>query len=145
MYEPYEYTNHKMNQGKYHYPGRVNGKKWDKKALTKYMSAVVKFQKAYNISSNKVLVGEFGGHRMSSGLEQYFKDLIRIFNKEDWHFSFYAFREDTWDGMDYELGAKKLPWSYWKAAERCVKPELTRKSIYPAFLIIKEALEDLSS
>jgi hypothetical protein len=50
---------------------------------------------------------------MSSGLEQYFKDLIRIFNKEDWHFSFYAFREDTWDGMDYELGAKKLPWSYW--------------------------------
>ncbi len=104
------------------------------------MSAVIRFQKTHNIASNKILVGEFGGHRMSAGLDRYFEDLIAIFNKEGWHFAFYAFREDTWDGMDYELGNNKLPWSYWQAVESGEKPELNRKSTYPAFSIIKKAL-----
>lgn len=142
MYEPYEYTNHKMNKGKYQYPGIINGKQWNQKDLREYISAVIQFQKTHNIASNKILVGEFGGHRMSAGLEKYFEDLIAIFNKEGWHFAFYAFREDTWDGMDYELGNKKLPWSYWQAVERGENPELNRKSTYPAFSIIKEALDD---
>jgi hypothetical protein len=58
------------------------------------------------------LVGEFGGHRTSKRLECYFKDLIDIFKQNGWHFAFYAFREDTWSGMDYELGDRKLPWNY---------------------------------
>lgn len=140
MYEPYEYTNHKMNKGKYQYPGRINGKQWNRKTLAEYMSAVIRFQKTHNIESDKILVGEYGGHRMSAGLERYFEDLIAIFNKEGWHFAFYAFREDTWDGMDYELGNNKLPWSYWQAVERGEKPELNRKSTYPAFSIIKAHL-----
>lgn len=141
MYEPYEYSNYKINKGKYQYPGPINGKQWDRKALAEYMSAVVRFQKTYNIASNKILVGEFGGHRMSVGLEKYFEDLIAIFNKEGWHFAFYAFREDTWDGMDYELGSNKLPWRYRQAVERGEKTTLNRKSTYPAFSIIREALE----
>ncbi len=142
MYEPYEYTNHKMNKGKCQYPGSINGKQWNQKALTEYMSAVIQFQKTHNVASNKILVGEFGGHRMSAGLEKYFEELIGIFNKEGWHFAFYAFREDAWDGMDYELGTNKLPWSYWQAVERGEKPELNRKPTYPAFSIIKKALDD---
>ena len=140
MHEPYEYTNHKMNKGNYQYPGMINGKQWNQKDLREYISAVIRFQKTHTIGSNKILVGEFGGHRMSVGLEKYFEDLIGIFNKEGWHFAFYAFREDTWDGMDYELGNNKLPWSYWQAVERGEKPELNRKSTYPAFSIIKKAL-----
>lgn len=140
IYEPYEYTNYKTNKGKFKYPGVINGKNWDKNALKEYVSAVVSFQKKNNLASNRILVGEFGGHRMSSGLDQYFRDLISIFNEQNWHFAFYAFREDTWDGMDYELGNKKLPGSYWVAIERGQKPVLERKSTYPAFSVIKEAL-----
>ena len=106
------------------------------------MSTVIKFQKTHNIASDKILVGEFGGHRMSPGLEKYFEDLIAIFNEENWHFAFYAFREDTWHGMDYELGAKKLPLSYWQDVERGEVPKLERKATYPVFSIIKNALNE---
>src|SRR5436853_7490428 len=72
------------------------------------MSHVVDFQKKNSIASNRILVGEFGGNRFSTGLDQYFADLIDIFNENQWHFAFYAFREDTWSGMDYELGITRL-------------------------------------
>ncbi len=142
MYEPYVYTNYQMNKGKFAYPGCIQGKQWDHKALKEYMAAVMEFQQRYHISNRKIIVGEFGGHRMAAGLEKYFEDLITIFNKQGWHFAFYAFHEDTWDGMDYELGNEKLPWSYWQAVERGEKPNLNRKSIYPTFSIIKKALND---
>ncbi|MFK8040671.1 MAG: glycoside hydrolase family 5 protein [Rickettsiaceae bacterium] len=141
MYEPYEYTNHKINNGKFKYPGQINSKQWDKKALKEHMSSVVAFQKKHHVACNRILVGEFGGHRMSPGLEKYFEDLINIFNQEGWHFAFYAFREDVWDGMDYELGTKKLPWSYWQAIERGETTILERKDSYPAFSIIKRDIK----
>ena len=139
MYEPYECTNLQMNKGKYKYPGIINEKQWDETALREYISPVIQFQKTYNIPGSKILVGEFGGHRMSVGLEKYFKDLTEIFNEAGWHFAFYAFREDTWDGMDYELGTQKLPSGYWEAIERGEKPELERE-LTPLFLTILDAL-----
>jgi endoglucanase len=141
MYEPYAYTNHKIKKGQFQYPGNIMGIEWNKNELQKYMLAVTHFQKHYNIPSNRILVGEFGANRMSKGIDQYFKDLISIFTEEGWHFAFYAFREDTWDGMDYELGNKKLPWSYWQAVENGQRPILERKDSYPAFSIIKQALQ----
>jgi endoglucanase len=138
MYEPYEYTNHKMNNGKILYPGNIAGKQWNKNMLKNYMSAVTAFQKSHKIPVNRILVGEFGGHRMSPGLDIYFQDLISIFQEEGWHFAFYAFREDTWDGMDYELGDQKLPWSYWQAIEHGQKPHPERKDSYPVFSVIKD-------
>lgn len=142
MYEPYEYTNHKMNKSKFHYPGNINGKQWNKEEVKNYMSAVAVFQKAYNIPQDRILVGEFGGHRMSPGLDQYFQDLVYLFNQEGWHFAFYAFREDIWDGMDYELGSERLSNGYWKAIESGQKPHLNRKDSYPAFSILKKALQE---
>jgi len=139
MYEPYEYTNYKTNKGKFTYPGNIHNVFWDNKALSNYMEYVYSFQKANNIPSNRILVGEFGAHRTSKGLPKYFSDLINIFIKNGWHFAFYAFREDTWDGMDYELGDKKLPWSYWQAVEKGGNPKLDRNSEYPQFQVLKEA------
>ena len=43
-------------------------------------------------------------------LPKYMQDLISIFNQKGWHKSFYAFREDTWTGMNYELGTEKIKW-----------------------------------
>ena len=137
-----EYTNHKTNKGRFRYPGSINGKQWNKEELENYMSSVVTFQKLHNIPSNRILVGEFGGHRTTLGLDKYFQDLIYIFTKHDWHYAFYAFREDVWDGMDYELGDKKLPWSYWQAIEKGHQTYLERKDEYPAFSVIKKALQE---
>lgn len=140
MYEPFEYTNYKLNQQQYEYPGEIDGKYWHLDEIQKYLSVINAFQMRNNIPSSKILVGEFGGHRMSLGLEKYFQDLITIFQNNKWHFAFYAFREDAWDGMDYELGEKKLPWSYWESQERGEKPTLNRRNNYPPFLIIKNSL-----
>lgn len=79
---------------------------------------MVVVQKTYNIPNNRILVGEFGGHRKAPGLDKYFQDLITIFTQEKWNFAFYAFRKDNYIGMDYELGDKNLPASYWDAVER---------------------------
>lgn len=142
MYEPYEYTNYDLNQGKFSYPGQINNKYWDKEALNNYMNAVKCFQKTYDIPSHKILVGEFGANRLSPGIDSYFQDLISIFQKQKWHFTFYAFREDTWPGMDYELGTQKLSWRYWQAIEQGQKPPVERKGNYSTFLILKKALQD---
>jgi len=112
MYEPYAYTNHRINKGRFGYPGMIDGIYWNKGTLEDHMKEVVFFQKKYKIPRNRILVGEFGCYRKTKGICQYFKDLIDIFNKNGWHFAFYAFREDTWSGMDYELGEQKLPWNY---------------------------------
>lgn len=142
MYEPYEYTTYKINQGLYKYPGLVQGSYWDKNALKRYMEEVINFQKINKIPNNHILVGEFGGDRRSKGLSQYFQDLIDLFQEQGWHFAFYAFREDGWDGMDYELGDRKLPASYWQALEKGDKPKLERKDSHPQFQVLKDALND---
>jgi hypothetical protein len=87
------------------------------------------------------LVGEFGCHRMQKGLPQYFTDLIAIFEANNWHWTFYAFR-DNWDGMDYELGDQKLPWQYWEAREKGEDFPLERRSTHPQFAVLKDALNN---
>ena len=140
MYEPYTYTTLKLNKGKLTYPGQIDGKFWDKKELHKYMKQVILFQKEHHIPIDRILVGEFGGNRKSKGLIQYFQDLINIFNENKWHFSFYGFHEDNWDGMDYEFGDKNLPESYWKALDKGEKPELKRDGNAPTFKVLWNAL-----
>jgi len=141
MYEPYQYTNYKLNQGKLSYPGKIGAHSWNLEALKTYIEPVVRFQKTHKIPSSRILVGEFGGSRFSKGIEKYFEDLIKIFNQESWHFAFYAFREDVWDSMDYELGTQKLPWSYWQTekSKRKIPPAL-RSEHSPAFQVIKNDL-----
>ncbi|ODN06542.1 Malate dehydrogenase, mitochondrial, partial [Orchesella cincta] len=110
MYEPFAFTNVMINKGNFSYPGLVLGEYWNKTRLEEYLEPVKAFQIRYNISDDKILVGEFGAVRHSKGVDRYLKDLISIFNGNRWHSAVYAFREDTWDGMDYELGSKKPVW-----------------------------------
>jgi sugar phosphate isomerase/epimerase len=124
MYEPFAYTNFK-NRKKFEYPGPVptgEGDEplvvhWDGKKMSEYFQPVVDWQKKNGIPSNRVLVGEFGLYRSSVGAEKYLHDLIENFNSNKWHWCFYSFREDNWDGMDYELGKGSPPPAYWNAIE----------------------------
>lgn len=101
MYEPYEYSTWRINQGKTSYPNETANAAW----LGQYLDPVRAWLKQHNLPPQRLVVGEFGCSRRSPGAAQYLADLIQIFNREQWHWLFYSFREDTWEGMDYELGA----------------------------------------
>ena len=63
-------------------------------------------------------MGEFGCDRSHEGAELYLHDLINIFNQNNWHWSFYSYREDDgWQAMDYELGKQKVHYTYWEYQE----------------------------
>ena len=120
MYEPYSYTTRRINKGKYQYPGRIpigdlNGKMFtmNKKSLHEFLKPVRDWSQKHKIPSNRIWVAEFGCDRMTKGAEIYLDDLMDIFNEESWHWAFYAYREDVWESMDYELGTEKVYWKYW--------------------------------
>lgn len=139
MYEPYSYTNRKTNNGRFSYPGKVlieidvEGEtkqtevNLDNTELQKMLSPVIEWQKKHGIKSNRIFVGEFGCNRMVGGAANYLGDLIRIFNRNNWHWAFFAFRSDGWDGMDYEVGTKPPGAAYWQAIERGETPQPKRE------------------
>lgn len=122
MYEPFHYTNYKLNKMKYVYPGKIpyndENKMWNITALEEYLTPVTEFLQKYNIDNNRIIVGEFGGSRRVKGIERYFEDLISIFNKNKWHHAFYAFREDGWPDWDYEIGDTSISWQDMKKMEK---------------------------
>ena len=139
MYEPYSYTNRKTNNGRFSYPGKVlvetNAEGETKQVevnvnsveLEKMLNPVAEWQKRHRIKANRIFVGEFGCNRMVSGAANYLGDLINIFNQHNWHWAFFTFRQDSWDGMDYEIGTKPPGWAYWQAVERGETPQPKRE------------------
>lgn len=124
MYEPYEYTTWRKHQGKLRYPGRVGleetgaeieaGATW----MDGFFEPVRKWMKQHSIAPQQMLVGEFGCGRKCMGAADYLRDLIDVFEREKWHWLFYSYREDNWEGMDYELGVKPPPEWYWRLSEK---------------------------
>jgi hypothetical protein len=52
------------------------------------------------------------------GCAEYLKDIIALYNEQNWHWAFYAFREDmAWTGLDYEIGTAPEPAGFSKAVE----------------------------
>jgi len=123
MYEPYEYTTKRINEGKYSYPSQMPiedlGEPFllNRGGLINFLKPIDKWSTKNQIPSNRIWVGEFGGNRHVKGIDFYIKDLISIFNEKEWHWSFYSYREDTWEGMDYELGTQKVHYKYWEYQE----------------------------
>lgn len=138
MYEPYAYTNKKANNGRFSYPGTFRAEReidgetkevevdLNRVELERILAPVAEWQKKYGIKSNRIFVGEFGCNRTVSGAADYLADLIGIFNQHSWHWAFFTFRQDLWDGMDYELGTGPPGEAYWEAIERGETPQLKR-------------------
>lgn len=147
MYEPYAFTNYE-NEGKYQYPGEIpigeeltESKKWDRKQLSDFLLPIREWQKKWSIPSSRIFMGEFGVCRRNAGGDSYLKHLISIFQNEGWHWAFYSFREDTWTGMDYELGTDPLPAEYWQALE---EGKDIRQKFYKKNSLFDTLLEGLS-
>lgn len=142
FYEPWNYTTKRVNNGRFAYPSRMpvgwsgNVERWTRTRLPQMMQPVVAWIDLHNVPANRIMVGEFGCNREMVGARQYLADLIQIFNGQKWHWAFYAYREDTWTGMDYELGTGKLGWKYWQAVEGGKQPEKLRGD-NPLFDVLK--------
>ncbi len=123
MYEPYEYTTRRINKGRYRYPGKVligdlgETRSFDAAAIDEFFQPVRRWAKKHRISANRIFAGEFGCDRKAAGAARYLGDLIALFDREQWHWAFYAYREDVWEGMDYELGTGNPSGLYWQTAE----------------------------
>lgn len=130
MYEPYAFTEPK-NSGRYRYPGKVpfvsHMQLWDAQRVAWYLDNVAAWQRRHDIPSNRIVGSEFGCYRENIGCAAYLRDVIAAINALRWHWAFYAFREDGWDGMDYEVGTGKLPRKYWQDLEAGKHPEPPRQ------------------
>ncbi|MBD9597225.1 MULTISPECIES: glycoside hydrolase family 5 protein [unclassified Ensifer] len=146
MYEPYAATSApNMKRDKpYVYPGKVpfgDGEEtWDRARVDAYLAEPVRWAKDKGVPLNRLVAGEFGCMRLWSGCKTYLEDVLTALHKDDLHWAFYSFREDAWDGMDYELGAKKVGWKYWQQMEANERDTTPRKAT-PEFEPISRRLQ----
>ena len=142
MYEPYAFTNHRNLQREtpYVYPGRIPyaGREidWDKREIERHLASFFDWARAREIPINRLVCGEFGCYRRNPGAATYLADVLDVLNERDLHWAFYSFREDAWDGYDYELGTAGLGAAYWQAKEAGENPPLLRRD-NPLFDVIK--------
>lgn len=146
MYEPYAATSGPNLKRKkpYSYPGVVpfgTGKEmWNAQRVAQYLQQPFIWAEQQHIPASRMVAGEFGCIRMLPGCQQYLEDVLQVLDKKQSHWAFYSFREDSWDAMDYELGKRKVPWSYWQAMEQHTADTLPRHP-GPEFEPIRQRLE----
>ncbi|AZZ93495.1 glycosyl hydrolase [Hahella sp. KA22] len=145
MYEPYDFTSSpNINREKrYVYPGDIPfGEKtmqWGPQQVAAYISQPINWAKKSGIPVNRMVMGEFGCARTIPGCGEYLKDVLEAADSLNLHWAFYAFREDSWDQMDYELGTKKVNWKYWDAMEKG-EPDPIKRESSALFDIIRKRL-----
>ncbi len=84
-------------------------------------------------------MAEFGCDRRVPGADAYLGDTIALAQEQGWHWAFYAFREDEWDGMDYELGTEPLPWRIREARDQG-QPVVLPRQPNPLFQVLVDGI-----
>jgi len=100
---------------------------WNRQRIADYLATAAAWQSKNQVAPNRIAGAEFGCFRRNAGCGDYLADVISVLNGQRWHWAFYAFREDGWDGMDYEIGTGPLPWAYWQAVDAGKTPEPPRR------------------
>lgn len=148
MYEPYDTTsapNARRPQPQ-RYPGvsRFGGGRqhWDAARVRDYLAQPFDWARRHGIAPTRMVAGEFGCIRTLDSCTRYLDDVLTVLEAQGGHWAFYAFREDNWDAMDYELGQTRVPWAYWQAIEQG-RPDPVRRSetpLAPEFGVIRRRL-----
>lgn len=126
-YEPWNYTTFRVNRGRFRYPDRMpqGWTAWDGSLRAARIRA---WAARHGIPPSRIVVAEFGVDRRVAGAAEYLAEAIRRYDAEGWHWAFYAFRQDdSWGGLDYELGTVPLGDAYWQAIERGADPESLKR------------------
>ncbi|MFJ4068387.1 glycoside hydrolase family 5 protein [Pseudomonas sp. NPDC089996] len=134
MYEPYAATSapNLLRKDPIHYPGPApfggEIQQWDAERVRQYLNLPLVWMERMKLPFSRLVVGEFGCMRRLPGCSEYLEDVLSVTDRHRLHWAFYSFREDSWDGMDYELGSAKVPWQYWQAIEQDAPDPLARKA-----------------
>ena len=145
MYEPYAATSapNLKREKPYAYPGVVpfgeQQEEWNGGRVGAYLQLPLDWADKHGIAPNRMVAGEFGCMRRLPGCKQYLEDVLTKLDAEKIHWAFYSFREDSWDGMDYELGSDEVNWKYWEAIEAGEPDPMERKPT-PEFEPIRKRL-----
>lgn len=146
MYEPYAATSapNLTRKTPFEYPGQVpfagRSEHWNAQRVARYLQHPLDWVAAMQLPRSRLVVGEFGCMRRLPGCRQYLEDVLTVLDGNALHWAFYSFREDSWDGMDYELGTAKVPWRYWQAIDQGTADPLQR-SASDAFEPIRRRLQ----
>mmetsp|Transcript_22531 Transcript_22531/g.31374 ORF Transcript_22531/g.31374 Transcript_22531/m.31374 type:complete len:735 (-) Transcript_22531:1831-4035(-) len=109
FYLPTMLTSRRKNNGFCQYPGKIPKWKalhsetaeWNKATIETVLKPIYEWQQQHG---TRIFVGEFGISRDVKGASEYLSDLVAQFRTFGWSWCAYAFREEGWDAMDYELG-----------------------------------------
>ena len=148
MYEPYAATSapNQKRATPHRYPAEVpfgpGKQRWDAARVRSYLQQPMDWAKTHGIGANRMVIGEFGCMRRWPDCAAYLRDVLAVAEQQQVHWAFYAFREDGWDGMDYELGDKALPGAYWQAVEKGEAVPPPRSLQAPLFAPILQRLKD---
>lgn len=102
FYSPHAFTHQGITADKDAvtvYPGKINGKEWNREVLKEQLQVVRNFQLKYNVP---IFIGEFSAIAWAPGAEKYLDDCITIFEEYGWDWTYHAFRE--WTGWSVEHG-----------------------------------------
>ena len=151
MYQPWEATsatNLKRNPP-YRYPGVKDwyGPQqvvWDKPQLATDIQSPFDWAAAHGIPANHVIAGEFGCMRRWADCGTYLRDVLDILDAHHASWAFYSFREDAWEGMDYELSPTLSPDSFYES-DNAVKNQMRAKSAHPLLDIIEAHMPSSSA
>ena len=142
MYEPFSWSSSRniKRQQPLHYPGRIGELDWDRGQIAAWLAPTYQWAREQGIAPNRMVAAEFGCHRQSPGCARYLDDVLSTVEAQQSHWAFYSWRDDVYDGYDYELGDKKLPWQYWQAQQQG-KPFVLKRGPNPVYAPISRRLE----
>jgi len=113
MYVPPAYTTRGLNRSRFAYPGLVKNWPdskwgdsiyWDKETLRGFLRKVKDWQAERRIPDQNIFVGECGVCRDVTGAQRYLFDVLDLLTEFKWSWAVFAFRDNEWDAMNYELG-----------------------------------------
>ena len=133
MYEPYAATS--ASNMKRETPLRYSGvttdyaggrQTWDRAAVAAHVGTAFDWAAAQGLPPTRVVMAEFGCMRRWADCGAYLTDVLDAVEGRGGHWAFYAFREDEWEGMDYELPASVAPGRFYWLTEQGKADRLPR-------------------
>ena len=132
----------------YRYPGAISENKqseyWDRKRLQQELARFTDWADTHKIPRHRLLVSVLGCFRRNPDAATYLTDVTSILNQNKLHWAFYAFREDAWDGYDFECGTEGFGETWWKAHDSGEPLPRPRKP-NPLWQVIQKALRGVSN
>jgi hypothetical protein len=104
FYEPWEHVTWRRNRGQIDYGSDA----WSRAHLVEALALVDAWRVEHGLAPTRIFAAEVGCDRRIPGVERYLADAIGLIEARGYHWAFYAFRDDDWDGFDYELGSRPL-------------------------------------